>query len=291
MPIVISSNVAALKVQNELTRATTALNTSLERLSTGLKINSAKDDPAGYYYSQGIYSQVRGSNIAYNNVQIGANMLTLASGDLTNINTQVERIKDLATQYANSTLSAEEQAAIKAEASQRVAEINRIVSDSKFNKLQLLDGSQGSALRLQVGSGSDPSTNAIYIKGVFDNADAAALNLIGGSSKFSSIDEAFANASAAAEFIDIAQASADIVTKRIADAGVYSSRLESVTNSLLTRNENLNSAYSTVVEADVATETSNYIKYSLIQQTASSMLAQANQLQGSLAMKLVSVLG
>ena len=290
MPIVINTNVPAIKAQNALTRASWGLNQSLERLTTGSKINSAKDDPAGLYYATGLNSQISGVNAAYSNVQMGINMITTASGDLGNINTQLERIKDLATQYSNSSLTDEQKNAIKAEAKQRVEEINRIAEESKLNKLQLLDGSQAGGVRLQIGPNADPATNSLTVTGVFEKADVESLNLVGGSSKFADIDAAFANASTAAQFIDIVQDSADIVTERISTAGIYNARLESITDSLITKNENLQSAVSTVMDADVAAETANYIKNQLLQQTASSLLTQANQAQGVLALKLINAL-
>ena len=290
MPIVINTNVPAIKAQNALTRASWGLNQSLERLTTGSKINSAKDDPAGLYYATGLNSQISGVNAAYSNVQMGINMITTASGDLSNINTQLERIKDLATQYYNSSITDEQKNAIKAEAKQRVEEINRIAEESKLNKLQLLDGSQAGGVRLQIGPNADPATNSLTVTGVFEKADVESLNLVGGSSKFADIDAAFANASTAAQFIDIVQDSADIVTERISTAGIYNARLESITDSLITKNENLQSAVSTVMDADVAAETANYIKNQLLQQTASSLLTQANQAQGVLALKLINAL-
>lgn len=290
MPIVINTNVPALKAQNALTRASWGLNQSLQRLTTGSKINSAKDDPAGLYYATGLNSQISGVNAAYSNVQMGINMITTASGDLSNINTQLERIKDLATQYSNSSLTDEQKNAIKAEAKQRVEEINRIAKESKLNKVQLLDGTQAGGVRLQIGPNADPATNSLTVTGVFEKADVESLNLVGGSSKFADIDAAFANASTAAQFIDIVQDSADIVTERISTAGIYNARLESITDSLITKNENLTSAYSTVMDADVAAETANYIKNQLLQQTASSLLTQANQAQGVLALKLINAL-
>lgn len=290
MPIVINTNVPAIKAQNALTRASWGLNQSLQRLTTGSKINSAKDDPAGLYYATGLNSQISGVNAAYSNVQMGINMITTASGDLSNINTQLERIKDLATQYSNSSLTNEQKNAIKAEAQQRVDEINRIAKESKLNKLQLLDGTQAGGVRLQIGPNADPATNSLTVTGVFEKADVESLNLVGGSSKFSDINAAFANASTAAQFIDIVQDSADVVTERISTAGIYNARLESITDSLITKNENLTSAYSTVMDADVAAETANYIKNQLLQQTASSLLTQANQAQGVLALKLINAL-
>lgn len=289
MPIIINSNVPALRAQNALSRATWSMNKSLERLSTGSRINRAADDPAGYYYATQLNTQLRGTKIAYQNVAAGSNMLATAQGDLSAINDQLERIKDLATQYSNDSTTDIEKKAIKEEAQQRIEEIERITKESKFNKVQLLDGSKDGA-RLQIGSDADPATNSININGVFLSTDTGqdGIKLFGdGADQFADLDAAFADADSAAKFIDIVQASADIVTERIATAGVYQSRLESISDNLMTKNENLTAAYSTVMDTDISAETANYIKNQIIQQTASAMLVQANQSSGVLALKLI----
>ena len=290
MSIIINTNVPALISQNALTRATWSLNQSLERMSTGYRINSAADDPAGSYFASGLNTQIRAISTVTRNVQLASNMISVAEGDMQSIMNNVERVKDLAMQYSSDTLTDEQKDAIKTEAQQRIDEINRLAEDSSFNEINLLDGSLGASVRIQIGTNSDPATNALNITGVFDNANAESINLIGGASDFASIDEAFAAASTAAKFIDIAQESIDVLSKRISTAGIYQTRLESISDSLLTKNENLNSAYSTIMDTDIATETANYIKQQLLQQTASSMLSQANQNGGVLALSLVNAL-
>ncbi len=290
MSIIINTNVPALISQNALTRATWSLNQSLERMSTGHRINSAADDPAGSYFASGLNTQIRAISTVTRNVQLASNMISVAEGDMQSIMNNVERVKDLAMQYSSDTLTDEQKDAIKTEAQQRIDEINRLAEDSSFNEMKLLDGSLGASVRIQIGTNSDPATNALNITGVFDNANAESINLIGGASDYASIDEAFAAASTAAKFIDIAQESIDVLSKRISTAGIYQNRLESISDSLLTKNENLNSAYSTIMDTDIATETANYIKQQLLQQTASSMLSQANQNGGVLALSLVNAL-
>ena len=290
MSIIINTNVPALISQNALTRATWSLNQSLERMSTGYRINSAADDPAGSYFASGLNTQIRAISTVTRNVQLASNMISVAEGDMQSIMNNVERVKDLAMQYSSDTLTDEQKDAIKTEAQQRIDEINRLAEDSSFNEINLLDGSLGASVRIQIGTNSDPATNALNITGVFDNANAESINLIGGASDFASIDEAFAAASTAAKFIDIAQESIDVLSKRISTAGIYQTRMESISDSLLTKNENLNSAYSTIMDTDIATETANYIKQQLLQQTASSMLSQANQNGGVLALSLVNAL-
>lgn len=290
MPIVINSNTSALTVQNCLNRAAAAMNKSLERLSSGKRINHASDDPAGLYMASCMNSQMRGMKVAQQNVSLANNMIETAVGDMEAIHSQIERIKELATEYANSTLSADEQAAIKEEVSLRIEEINRIAADSKFNKINLLDGSQSAGVRFQIGAGSDAATNALVVDDVFEKADAASLSLIGAGCTYASVDAAFASPSAAAAFIDVAKASAETLAKRVSSAGAYQSRLDSVSSSLAVQYENLYSSHSTVMDADVAEETSSYVKNQLLMQTSSSMLVQANQMNGVIALSLINSL-
>jgi len=290
MPIVINTNVSSLGVQNYLNKAAAAMNKSLTRLSSGLRINSAADDPAGLFMASSMNSKMRGMRVAQQNVAMASNMVNTAVGDITAISNQVERIKELATQYANSTLSTNEQNAIKEEVTQRIEEINRIAKDSKFNELNLLDGSHSSGVRIQIGAGSDAATNSIKIEDVFDAADAKSIGLIGSGLTYTTVNAAFANATTAAAFIEVASDTLDTLAQRVSSAGAYQSRLESVSNSLAVQYENLYSSYSTVVDADVAAETSGYVKNQLLMQTASSMLVQANQMNGAIALSLVSSL-
>ena len=157
MSIVINTNVSALHIQNSLNKAKDAMNKSLERLSSGQRINHAADDPAGLYVASGLSSQMRGMKVAQQNVALANNMIETAVGDMQAIHEQIERIKELATEYANSTLSTEQQAAIKEEVTQRVEEINRIAADSTFNDIKLLDGSQSGGIRIQIGAGGRPA--------------------------------------------------------------------------------------------------------------------------------------
>ena len=291
MSIVINTNVAALTIQNSLNKAAAAMNKNLERLSSGQRINHAADDPAGLYVASNMNSKMRGMKVAQQNVAMANNMIETAVGDMDAIHAQIERIKELATEYANSTLSTEQQAAIKEEVTQRIEEINRIAADSEFNDVKLLNGSHTSGVRVQIGEGSDAATNAIVIEDVFEKADAASLQLIGTGATYESVDAAFASETTAAAFIDIAKNSAETLAKRISSAGAYQSRLESVSNSLTVQYENVYSAYSTVMDADVAEETAGYVKNQLLMQTASSMLIQANQMEGVIALSLVNGLG
>ena len=289
MAIVINTNLPVMIAENELQKASAAINKSMQRLSTGLRINSAKDDPAGSYIASGLSTKIRGLQIAGQNVATGSSIISVAEADLSIIADHLDRIKELATQYANDTLSTLEQNTIKDEVQQRVDEINRIAEASSFNKVKLLDGSRNN-LRIQIGTDGAPDYNSLVIENVFVNATTGedGLKLFGsGTGEFVDVSAAFANASTAADFMDVVESSLDDVTRRIANAGVYQNRLDSISNLILVQTENLTGAYSAVADADIAVETANYVRNQILQQTASTMLAQANQVPGSIALSLI----
>ncbi len=289
MSIIINTNMGALYAQNSLSKALSSLNESVKRLSTGFKINSAKDDAAGYFVASKIDTQIRGLNIVGQSVQIAGNMLDTASGDLNSINNQLKEIRDLTVQFSSTIYGSYEREAIRAEVQQRVDEINRIASASNFNGVNLLDGS-AKDLRIQVGTGSDEAANSITVSDVFEEADAEGINLIGGSGQYSSVNDALADSHSAARFLDDIDTAIDDVTSRIASAGAYGSRLDSVVDSIAVQKENLTGAYSTIMDADVAEESANVTKQEILAQTSLAMFTQINQLQASMVTTLINSL-
>ena len=293
MAIIVNTNMSALKTQANLNSATNTLNTSLNRMSTGLKINSAADDAAGMFVASNLNTQIRGSKIAQSNVATGINVLQTAEGDFGVIEDNLLRIRDLATQAANGVYDQKSLTAMEDEVKARVDEINRIAKSSNFNGLNLLDGSiaktDPSGLRLQVGANADTATNAIYVSAsVFDSASAQALGLYGDKSvnNFTSIEEAFEFASTAAKFIADVDVALQNVTTRKATIGAVQNRLNSAADSLVTTIENATSAKSTIMDADIAEESANYTKAQILQQTSATLLVQANQMP-ALALNLI----
>ncbi len=278
MSISINTNMAYLRATNAFNTAGNDLNTSLQRLTTGYRINSAADDPAGFYYASKLNTQLSGMRVAYSNVQMGFNMAETAVGDLQCINDELERIRDLATMASSETLTDAQKTEIINEAQSRVDEINRLAKESSFGDIKLLDGSidAGTGVRIQIGANSDPTLNSLQIKDVFMKTDTESLNITGSAAMFATVNEAFAAASSAAKFIEQIDAATDIVKQQISMAGIAQNRMESVLASLNTKYENYTAAYSTVMEADIATETANYTRNMILQQTAASMMAQAN---------------
>ena len=290
MAIIVNTNMSALRTQGNLSSATNSLNTALNRMSTGLKINSAADDAAGMFVASNLNTQIRGSKVAQSNVATGINVLQTAEGDYGVIEDNLLRIRDLANQAANGVYDTKSLKAMEDEVNARVEEINRIAKASNFNGLSLLDGKgiPADGLRLQVGANSDADINAIKVDPtVFANASAQALKLYGADATFSTIAEAFANSSAAAQFIaDVDVALKDVTTRKAA-IGAVQNRLNSAADSLVTTIENATAAKSTIMDADIAEESANYTKAQILQQTSASLLVQANQLP-ALALNLIS---
>ena len=284
MAIIVNTNISSLVSQRNLTNATNSLNSALQRMSTGYKINSAKDDAAGLYIATNLDTQIRGSKVAQSNVETGNNLLTVAEGDLDVIKTNLQRIRDLAVQASNGVYSEESMKAMEDEVTARAAEITRVATASKFNGLKLLSGNDLSqnGLRLQVGANAEANQNALMIdKAVFAASDAHTLGL-----NDDAIGDAFASATAAAAFIETLDTALQGINTRKSQIGAYQNRLDSAATSLVTNIENSSAAKSTIMDADIAEESSNYTKSSILQQTSAALLTQANQLP-ALALQLI----
>lgn len=292
MSIIVNTNMAALKTQRNLTTSTNSLSKALERMSTGLKINSAADDAAGLFVATNLDAQIRGSKVAQSNIATGINVLQIVEGNYSVIQDNLLRIRDLATQAANGIYNEDSIKAMQDEVEARVSEIDRVADAANFNGLELLSGKADIAtkgMRLQVGANSEASTNSITIPAeIFKSAHASSLGLYGGNppaskptgdaSQFTTIENAFVSASTAAQFIKDIDVALTSVASNKATIGAIQNRLESANDSLTTTIENATSAKSTIMDADIAEESANYTKAQILQQTASTLLVQANAL-------------
>ena len=179
MAIVVNTNVQSIQVQNNLNRVTDAMNTAMERMTTGSKINHAADDAAGLVISKGIEVQTRGTTVAKSNAQSGTNLLQTAEGNLAVMQDNFMRIRDLTLQAMNGGQTDEQLVAMQEEAQARLAEIDRIATGAKFNTFDLFGGathdSADETVTLQIGTGSEGSTNTIEISDVFNDAHVSTL--------------------------------------------------------------------------------------------------------------------
>lgn len=285
MAIIVNTNMSSLIAQRNLTNATNGLNTALQRMSTGYKVNKAADDAAGMFIATNLETQIRGSKVAQTNVKTGTNLLQIAEGDIELLESNLLRMRDLAVQAANSVYSEESMQAMADEVQYRAQEITRVATASQFNGLHLLDGTGlPDGLRLQVGPNADEDQNSMVIDAtVFAATDADTL--LGGDAA-DTITTAFENATNAAAFIETLDTALLDLNTRKAAIGAYQNRLDSALDSLVTNVENSTDAKSTIMDADIAEEAANYSKYQILQQSTAALLTQANQLP-ALALQLI----
>ena len=281
MALVVNTNVTSNIVQRNLTSANSAVNTSIERLSTGFKINRAADDAAGLAIAQGFKSQSSGTLVAKDNTQHGINLLQTAEGDLDVIQENLQRIRDLTVQAANGTYSTSEKAMLASEVKARIEEIDRLAAVSEFSSIKLLDGSTSSMV-LQVGANTG-SNNQLDISDALITANASALN---SSLTANAVETAFKTSDGANAYIEKIDAAIETVSDARSKIGAYQNRLESTLDSLDVRYENMASSLSTIQDTDVASEAANLTKSQILQNVSVSLLAQANQ-NPSIALNLV----
>ena len=281
MALVVNTNVTSNIVQRNLSSANSSVNTSIERLSTGFKINRSADDAAGLAIAQGFKSQSSGTLVAKDNTQHGINLLQTAEGDLNVIQDNLQRIRDLTVQAANGTYSTSEKAMLASEVKARIAEIDRLAQVSEFSSIKLLDGTTSSMV-LQVGANSGPN-NQLDISKAIIKATSTALCADLTSAK---VDTAFKKSTTANAYIDQIDKAIDKVSAARADIGAFQNRLTSTLNSLDVRYENMASSLSTIQDTDVAAEAANLTKSQILQNVSVSLLAQANQ-NPSIALNLI----
>ncbi|WP_341582244.1 flagellin domain-containing protein [Marinobacter metalliresistant] len=263
MALGINTNVASLSAQNQLNKSQSLSNQALERLSSGLRINSAKDDAAGLAISTKFDVQIRGLNQAQRNANDGISMAQTAEGGLDQTVDNLQRMRELAVQAANGSLSNDDRVLLQAEVSQRISEITRISDETTFNGQNVLDGSLSNSVTFQVGAESGQVIKVDFST----NADAATLG-VGG------VDiGTVAGASAALDTISAALSTVNSVRS---DLGAIQNRFESTISNLATNIESANAAQSRILDADFASETAKLAKANVLQQAGISVLAQAN---------------
>lgn len=353
--ITINTNLASLTAQRNLSAATTGMNTAMERLTTGFRINSGKDDAAGSAVSCLMEAQISGYDVAVSNASMGLSLLDTAEGVLGIVDDYLQRIRDLTEQAANGTYGTASMKAIKTEVQQRMEEINRLCTVIDFNGIQLLDGTSTAAtskngINIQVSNNSGKN-NIINLKyTIFESATITALFMTGNAhsaqygnkngvnqewykrsdgqdtsalesritgTKTTSVDNrnyeytaekgyqainsigydwkdnrvpevnvncitaicdaVYTDDATAREFLSFVDDAIENVSNRTALIGAYMNRVESAVDAISVQKENIVSANSSIKDADVATESSNYIKYQILQQSTSTLLSTANQ--------------
>lgn len=260
---VINTNSLSLIAQGNLNKSQSSLGTAIERLSSGLRINSAKDDAAGQAVANRMTAQIRGMTQAARNANDGISLAQTAEGNLNEINNNLQRIRELATQAASGTNTGDDKSSIQVEIGQRVAEIARIADGAKFNGQNLFTGN---AVTIQVGANA---TNADTIE-IGGDALVSADSLKGG--QFDVIEDG-----SAADTIKAVDTQLKIVDDARSNLGAVQNRLSSTVNNLNNTITNLSAARSRIEDADYAVEVSNMTRAQILQQAGTAVLAQANQ--------------
>ncbi len=282
MAISVNTNLASLTAQKSLNGATTRMNTAMERMSTGFRINSSKDDAAGMAVSTKLDYKLSSLNVAADNVQMGTALLDTAEGVLGTLNDNLVRIRDLTEQAANGTYGSDSLTAIMQEVQARVDEITRLSETVEFNGKFLLNDSITEGIKLQVGIKADDNSVIILDKSLFKTAAASViLNVAGGD-----ITDKYKDDSTARAFLNNIDSALANITERMARIGGIQQRLISCLEANEAMSSSVTSSLSTIQDADVAKESANYIKEQILQQISTSMLSTANQAP-SIALNLI----
>ena len=282
MALTINTNLGSLIVQRNLADATEALNRSIERMTTGYKINSAADDAAGYAVATKMDTQLSSISVAQDNVAIGSSLLSTTESNYDLIVTHLQRIRDLTEEAANGTYGQDSIDAIKAEVTARLEEIDRIAASTEFNGIKLLNGSAG-AINLQIGIDSTTNSQLSLDANLFSDSSAEQLM---GVNQSDFLDYFTVGGADYGDALDAIDQALDEVTSRQTSIGAIQNRLDSAADALDVQYSNVTSSLSTIKDADVAAESSEYIKAQILQQASASLLSTANQTP-SIALNLI----
>ncbi|MFN4328637.1 MAG: flagellin [Limnobacter sp.] len=271
----INTNPSSLGAQMNLSKSAGSLETSISRLSSGLRVNSAKDDAAGLAIAERMTAQIRGFDVAARNANDGVSLLQVADGALGKISDNMQRMRELAVQAKNGTLNTTDRSNLNREYQELASEVDRIVDGTTFNGNAVFT-SANKSVALQIGSGNattDSLTINLTDTGAAGGNDLTTIFATTGAA-FGSIDTA-ANAGNAVTNIDT---NINTITNLRATVGAGLSRLEQVASTLESSSANLSSARGRILDADFAKETANLTRSQILQQAGTAMLAQANQL-------------
>ena len=283
MSLSILTNVSAMNTQQNLLKSSNAVATSMQRLSSGLRINSAADDAAGYAISQGLTSQVNGLDQASRNTGDAVSMVQTAASSLNNVQNMMQRIYELGVQYQNGSNSAGDKTDIQSEVNQLTSEIDRQRTASNFNGVNLLSGAAGSSgvVTFQVGANNGDSM-------------AATFSDIEGSSGLGGLGFTWSNAAGGTTVIDLSSTTAltsltnaiNNISTLAATLGAVQNRLQYTSDSISSTETNLAASNSQIKDVNMAQEMTKMTQQQILEQAGTSMLAQANS-QPQLILKLL----
>ena len=282
MALTINTNISSLVAQSNLAKATSSLNTAIERMTTGYKINHASDNAAGYSIARNWETQLGSLDVAADNAATGADMLATLEDTYALVTSHLQRVRDLTEQAANGTYGSQSLQAIKSEITARLQEVDRIAANCEFNGLKMMTGDM-EEISLQVGLYSDDDSQIVLDDSLFEAADIKSL--FGGTDElndvarkcvgYDSTNNDFSDDASTmlAEIDDVI----NTISGRITTLGAAQNRIDSAIESIAVQSENITSSLSTLRDADIAEESSNYIQAQILQQAAATLLATANQ--------------
>ena len=283
MALTVTTNLSSLIVQNNLNKATNSLNKAIERMTTGYKINHAKDNAAGYSIADVWTTKLGSIDVASQNTAMGLDLLQTAEENYSLIISHFQRVRDLTEQAANGTYGTTSLEAIKQEITARFDEIDRISASAEYNDIKLMNNT--GAIKLQVGIKDDTNSQIELVEDLFKKADLATLT----TSDVTGLTDA-KYAKTRANLITFATTTAkapdqllvidkiiENLSDRVTKIGAAQNRVESAMETLNTQSQNITSSLSTLKDTDVAQESSNYIKAQILQQASATLLSTANQ--------------
>ncbi len=272
MPQTINTNITSLNAQRNLNSSQTSLSTSMQRLSSGLRVNSAKDDAAGLAIAERMNAQMRGMNVAIRNANDGISLAQVAEGALSKIGDALQRMRELALQARNASNSDSDKDSLNKEFQQLQQEITRVIGGTTFNSKKII-GADATVMNFQIGANTTTEdTIAVTTDNLNSNADISAIAVS------TVVIDSTANASAIGSVIDNIDTALDTVNNERATFGAIQSRFEAIISNLQVGVENQAAARSRIMDADFAAETANLSRAQILQQAGTAMVAQANQL-------------
>ena len=272
MPQTINTNIASLNAQRNLNTSQASLATSMQRLSSGLRVNSAKDDAAGLAIAERMNTQVRGMNVAIRNANDGISLAQTAEGALSKVGDALQRMRELAVQARNSTNSDSDKDSLNKEFAQLQSEITRVLGGTTFNGKHIL-GTEATALNFQIGANTS-ADDMITVTTTNLTADTVITAITG----TAAVIDASTTAGSLKTVIDSIDAALDQVNNTRATFGATQSRFDAVIANLQQAVENQAAARSRIMDADFAAETASLSRAQILQQAGTAMVAQANQL-------------
>jgi flagellin len=278
MPQTINTNLVSLNAQRNLTGSQGALATSMQRLSSGLRVNSAKDDAAGLAIAERMNAQIRGMNVAARNANDGISMAQVAEGALSKVGDALQRMRELAVQSRNATNSSSDRDSLDKEFGELAKEIQRVLGGTTFNGKAIL-ASEAGTLTFQIGANT---TTDDSIDIVTDNLQSnPTITIVAGTDNTGSARgtiDSLADSTTIATVINNIDDAIDLVNNTRATFGATQSRFDAIVSNLMVSAENQTAARSRIMDADFAAETAAMSRAQILQQAGNAMVAQANQL-------------